>query len=93
MPTPVSAITQGLSIVRIEELDTCPVEVLRDKLKNPWGLVEVEGKVYKYNIRDAAAGLDGNDPRVPALLNRVEELERAVAKLILGIDENEVIEP
>ena len=87
-----SQTTSGISIVRIEELDTVAPEVLRDPLKTPWGVIEIEGKTYKFDLRAAIAILDGNDPRVPPLTERVVKLEAATVKLLLGIDENEVLD-
>lgn len=85
--------TAQVNVVRLSELDTATPDILLDPTKIIWGLVEVEGKVYKYNIRDYAAQAAGNDPRVPALITKVDKLTEQVNAAIGGFDENVVLAP
>ena len=79
-------------IVLIEELDTCTSDIYLDPTKIPWGVVEVEGKTYKFNLRDYVAQADCNDPRVPALQKQVDDLAKTLKSILGGLDENTVIE-
>ena len=79
-------------IVLIEELDTCTPDVYLDPAKTLWGIVEVEGKTYKFNLRDYVARADCNDPRVTALKKQVDDLTSSLKSILAGLDENTVIE-
>lgn len=88
-----SSVIEQVTVVRIEELDTCPSDIITDESKIIWGVLEVDGKVYKYNFRDAVKAIFNADPRLPALTARVDELEKKMASIIEGFDENVIIEP
>ena len=79
-------------IVLIEELDTCTSDIYLDPTKTLWGIVEVEGKTYKFNLRDYVAQADCNDPRVTALKKQVDDLTASLKSILAGLDENTVIE-
>lgn len=84
---------EDLSVTRIEELDSVTSELLKDPSNVLWAVLEVNGKVYKFSLREALTVIDGNDTRVPALLKRIEELERKMNLLLIeGIDENQVLQ-
>lgn len=82
-----------VNIIRIGELETLPTSLIIDKNRDLWGIIEVDDKVYKFNLKLVLPLLDGKDPRVPDILDRLNKLEKFRDKLLLGIDENEVIEP
>lgn len=83
----------NMNIVRIAELEAIPVTILRDKNNLLWGVLEAEDKVYKFDLREILALLDARDPRCDDLLVRMAKLEKAYSSLVLGMDENVVIEP
>ena len=79
-------------IVLIEELDTCNPEIFLDKDSTVWGIIEIGGKTYKVNMKDFVAMSEGNDPRVPGLIQKVEDLTKLVKTLVSGLDENKILE-
>ncbi|MDE7346231.1 MAG: hypothetical protein K2N48_05775 [Muribaculaceae bacterium] len=83
----------GTNIVRIAELEAIPVNLLADPKNNLWGVLETEDRVYKFDLREILKTLDGKDPRVDAILTRLNELEEAAKSFMYGTDENEMIEP
>lgn len=78
MPTSVS----GLSITRIEELDSAIQDLFKDKTKLLLAVMEVDGKVYKFNLREAVAILSGKDENISSLTNRIETLENKLNNLL-----------
>lgn len=78
MPTSVS----GLSITRIEELDSAIQDLFKDKTKLLLAVMEVDGKVYKFNLREAVAILSGKDENISSLTKRIETLENKLNNLL-----------
>lgn len=81
---------QTMSIVRIAELETVPVDIVTGK-DTLWGVLEVGDKVYKFGLKGILEHLDAKDPRVTELKEKVDKLEKIVNDMMLCIDENVVI--
>lgn len=83
----------GTNIVRIAELEAIPSDLLKDPRNNLWGVLEAGDVVYKFDLREVLKQLDGKDPRVDALLERLNKLEELAKDIMYGTDENVVLEP
>lgn len=82
----------NINITRIEEQLALPDDLLKDEKVHLWGVLETEGKVYKFELREVISLL-AQDPRVAKLVTDMASLTSKVNNLERCIDENEMIEP
>ena len=81
----------AVRITRITELDLIKAEDIRTSKVIPWGLVEINKKLYRYDMNDYVRESIRLNQDVAKMLDTVEKLEKLVNTYLKDIDENREI--